>query len=196
MRPLSHTAETPLAVVSYGGQSSCKRLRAPTSFTLNVESNLSLNCSPSHRLHACIDAAGRRCSQNAVKRRGLDGYLFPRALASLRRCAPHWETHEAHGWVWVHGEACRALAGTPTCTVYTSASPSSAFFVVALQAQGLYDAVTHLQPCEVPRSMLSLRYCALSHSARSHRAPLHHSIARPRHTPTRTTQLVAAYPRT
>ena len=70
------------------------------------------------------------------------------------------------------------------------------FFVVALQAQGLYDAVTHLQPCEVPRSMLSLRYCALSHSARSHRAPLHHSIARPRHTPTRTTQLVAAYPRT
>ena len=104
------------------------------------------------------------------------------------------KTREAHGWVW--GGACRALAVTPTCTVYTSASPSSAFFVVALQAQGLYDAVTHLRPCEVPRSMLSLRYCALSHSARSHRAPLHHSIARPRHTPTRTTQLVAAYPRT
>ena len=98
--------------------------------------------------------------------------------------------------VWVYVKACRALAVTPTCTVYTSASPSSAFFVVALQAQGLYDAVTHLRPCEVPRSMLSLRYCALSHSARSHRAPLHHSIARPRHTPTRTTQLVAAYPRT
>jgi hypothetical protein len=106
------------------------------------------------------------------------------------------KTREAHGWVGVYGEACRALAVTPTCTVYTSASPSSAFFVVALQAQGLYDAVTHLQPCEVPRSMLSLRYCALSHSARSHRAPPHHSIARPRHTPTRTTQLVAAYPRT
>jgi hypothetical protein len=82
----------------------------------------------------------------------------------------------------VHGEACRALAGTPTCTVYTSASPSSAFFVVALQAQGLYDAVTHLQPCEVPRSMLSLRYCALSHSARSHRAPLHRSTAPHPHT--------------
>jgi hypothetical protein len=53
-----------------------------------------------------------------------------------------------------------------TCTVYTSASPSSAFFVVALQAQGLYDTVTHLQPCEVP----SLRYCALSHSATAHRS--------------------------
>jgi hypothetical protein len=57
--------------------------------------------------------------------------------------------------------------------VYTSASPSYAFFVVALQAQFLYDAVTHLQPCEMPRSMLSLNYCVLSHSARSHRAPLH-----------------------
>jgi hypothetical protein len=75
----------------------------------------------------------------------------------------------------------------------TSASPSSAFFFVALQAQGLYDAVTHLQPCEMPRSMLSLHYCVLSHSARSHRST---SIARPRHTPTRTAQLVAAYPRT
>jgi hypothetical protein len=90
------------------------------------------------------------------------------------------KTREAHGWVY--GEAGRALAVTPTCTVYTSASPSSAFFVVALQAQGLYDAVTHLQPCEVPRSMLSLRYCALSHSARSHRAPLHRSTAPHPHT--------------
>jgi hypothetical protein len=59
------------------------------------------------------------------------------------------KTREAHGWVCVYGEACRALAVIPTCTVYASASPSSALFVVALQAQGLYDAVTHLWPCEV-----------------------------------------------